>query len=472
MLGERRRPGRADDRGRRARLLRQPVPDRARHRRRRGGRADGARPPALRARRLAPRRRRPELPPLLRGQHPRRPPGRGAVGVRRVARRDPRLGAPRPRRRAADRPSGRPRRPGRLPGPPRRGDAAAPYVLVEKILEGDEPLPDFWATDGTTGYDALGDFDRRARRPGRRAAARPRSPRGSRTTPSTGTTSSTRPSARSPTASCTPRCSASCGRACGGRTRTRAASPTRSASCSPASPSTAPTCRSARPTSTRRRPRRRRRRPDLATEVAAVVRLLKEVDSPISKRFQQTSGMVMAKGVEDNAFYRYSRLTSLTEVGGEPNVFSEDVDALPRPHGRAAGAVARGHDDAVDARHEARRGRPRPDRRAGRGADRVGRGARRARGRRRRSATRPSRTCSGRRPSAPGRSSATGCTPTPRRPRGRPASPRPGPRPTRSSRRGCTPRSTCVYDDDDVHALVERLATSLAAAGLVELPRP
>ena len=33
-------------------------------------------------------------------------------------------------------------------------------MLVEKILEGDEPLPDDWATAGTTGYDALGDFDR------------------------------------------------------------------------------------------------------------------------------------------------------------------------------------------------------------------------------------------------------------------------------------------------------------------------
>jgi (1->4)-alpha-D-glucan 1-alpha-D-glucosylmutase len=39
-------------------------------------------------------------------------------------------------------------------------------------------------------------------------------------------------------------------------------------------------------------------------------------------RFQQTSGMVMAKGVEDSAFYRWSRLTSLTEVGADPAQFS------------------------------------------------------------------------------------------------------------------------------------------------------
>ena len=41
-----------------------------------------------------------------------------------------------------------------------------------------------------------------------------------------------------------------------------------------------------------------------------------------SVRFQQTSGMVMAKGVEDCAFYRWTRLTSLTEVGGEPAQFA------------------------------------------------------------------------------------------------------------------------------------------------------
>ncbi len=38
----------------------------------------------------------------------------------------------------------------------------------------------------------------------------------------------------------------------------------------------------------------------------------------------------MAKGVEDTAFYRYSRLTSLTEVGGEPNVFAMTSTRVPR----------------------------------------------------------------------------------------------------------------------------------------------
>jgi (1->4)-alpha-D-glucan 1-alpha-D-glucosylmutase len=40
--------------------------------------------------------------------------------------------------------------------------------------------------------------------------------------------------------------------------------------------------------------------------------------------------MVMAKGVEDCAFYRYSRLTSLNEVGGDPSVFSLTVAEFHR----------------------------------------------------------------------------------------------------------------------------------------------
>ena len=39
-------------------------------------------------------------------------------------------------------------------------------------------------------------------------------------------------------------------------------------------------------------------------------------------RFQQTCGAVMAKGVEDTAFYRWTHLVSLCEVGGEPARFA------------------------------------------------------------------------------------------------------------------------------------------------------
>lgn len=45
-------------------------------------------------------------------------------------------------------------------------------------------------------------------------------------------------------------------------------------------------------------------------------------------RFQQLSGAVMAKGVEDTLFYRYRRLLALNEVGGDPERFGLSVDAF------------------------------------------------------------------------------------------------------------------------------------------------
>ncbi|GGO73154.1 malto-oligosyltrehalose synthase [Nocardioides deserti] len=65
-------------------------------------------------------------------------------------------------------------------------------------------------------------------------------------------------------------------------------------------------------------------RPDLASTFDVLLPVLSDPWTPPARRFQQTSGMVMAKGVEDCAFYRYSRLTSLNEVGGDPSVFSLD----------------------------------------------------------------------------------------------------------------------------------------------------
>jgi (1->4)-alpha-D-glucan 1-alpha-D-glucosylmutase len=47
-------------------------------------------------------------------------------------------------------------------------------------------------------------------------------------------------------------------------------------------------------------------------------------------RFQQTTGPLMAKAVEDTAFYRYNRLLALNEVGGEPGVFGAGVPEFHR----------------------------------------------------------------------------------------------------------------------------------------------
>ena len=45
-------------------------------------------------------------------------------------------------------------------------------------------------------------------------------------------------------------------------------------------------------------------------------------------RFQQTCGPVMAKGIEDTAFYRWHRLVGLNEVGADPDHFAESPDEL------------------------------------------------------------------------------------------------------------------------------------------------
>ena len=42
-------------------------------------------------------------------------------------------------------------------------------------------------------------------------------------------------------------------------------------------------------------------------------------------RFQQTTGPVMAKGIEDTMFYRYNRLIALNEVGGAPDRYGAPV---------------------------------------------------------------------------------------------------------------------------------------------------
>src|SRR4029453_14242251 len=47
-------------------------------------------------------------------------------------------------------------------------------------------------------------------------------------------------------------------------------------------------------------------------------------------RFQQYTGPLMAKGLEDTAFYRYNRLVSLNEVGGDPARFGVPLEAFHR----------------------------------------------------------------------------------------------------------------------------------------------
>src|SRR5881409_1271343 len=45
-------------------------------------------------------------------------------------------------------------------------------------------------------------------------------------------------------------------------------------------------------------------------------------------KFQQATGPIMAKGLEDTVFYIYNRLAALNEVGGEPHQFGLSIDAF------------------------------------------------------------------------------------------------------------------------------------------------
>ncbi|MDX8036405.1 malto-oligosyltrehalose synthase [Lentzea sp. BCCO 10_0856] len=65
----------------------------------------------------------------------------------------------------------------------------------------------------------------------------------------------------------------------------------------------------------------------------------------LATRIQQTSGMVVAKGTEDTAFYRYTNFVALNEVGGSPDRFG----LSPRDfHQRAANRES-GEPDAMTA---------------------------------------------------------------------------------------------------------------------------
>jgi (1->4)-alpha-D-glucan 1-alpha-D-glucosylmutase len=70
------------------------------------------------------------------------------------------------------------------------------------------------------------------------------------------------------------------------------------------------------------------RRPDLATALTALSSRLRDPGDELAVRFQQTSGAVMAKGVEDTAYYRWTRFIALNEVGGDPDRFGLDLDAF------------------------------------------------------------------------------------------------------------------------------------------------
>ena len=178
------------------------------------------------------------------------------------------------------------------------------------------------------------------------------------------------------------------------------AAPRAASSSSPASRSTAPTLdagargRRARRAATSSGPSRRARARDPTTnaslfdflEDVLLRRYPEHLDRRRARRsmlrfamkLQQLTGPVMAKGLEDTAFYVYNRLVSLNEVGGEPERFGTTVGDLPSPQRRARRATGPARSLAtLHPRHQAQRGRAGAHRRALRDARRV---APRARG--------------------------------------------------------------------------------------------
>jgi len=61
-----------------------------------------------------------------------------------------------------------------------------------------------------------------------------------------------------------------------------------------------------------------------------LLRIPGSLEGELAMRFQQLSAPAMAKGVEDTAFYRFHRLSSLNEVGGDPSSFGVSVDHFHR----------------------------------------------------------------------------------------------------------------------------------------------
>ncbi|APF41167.1 malto-oligosyltrehalose synthase [Neomicrococcus aestuarii] len=217
------------------------------------------------------------------------------------------------------------------------------YVLVEKILEPGEQLPESWACAGTTGYDALADVDRLFVDPAGREILTDMVPveRYAEMTHDTKRAiadgllnSEVRRLARLVPADLL-----------SGSEDSASAGPDFESLVDALAEILAsfPVYRSYLPDDGAAHLElailsARVHRPDLAEVITALHEALlpavgadgesrdgADVDGAMSElalRFQQTSGMVMAKGVEDTAFYRYTRLTSLNEVGADPSVFS------------------------------------------------------------------------------------------------------------------------------------------------------
>jgi (1->4)-alpha-D-glucan 1-alpha-D-glucosylmutase len=197
-------------------------------------------------------------------------------------------------------------------------DAAAGrpvWLVVEKILEPGEELPADWSVDGTTGYDALADVDGVLVDPAGEAAftALDESLTGVRTS--------------WPDLVHDCKLEVTSGMLGAEVRRLEALVPeipdagaalAEVLACFPVYRSYLPTGREHLQAALAEA---KRRRPERAEVLAVLGPRLAEPADPLAVRFEQTSGAVMAKGVEDTAYYRWTRFVALNEVGGDPTRF-------------------------------------------------------------------------------------------------------------------------------------------------------
>ena len=113
------------------------------------------------------------------------------------------------------------------------------------------------------------------------------------------------------------------------------------------------------------------RRPEIAPAIDALLGRLTDPGDELCLRFQQVTGAIMAKGVEDTAYYRYTRAIWLNEVGGDPGEFGADLATFHAAQQRRQESAAQSmttlstHDTKRGEDVRARLGRP------GRGARTV-----------------------------------------------------------------------------------------------------
>ncbi|MFD6696389.1 malto-oligosyltrehalose synthase [Micromonospora aurantiaca (nom. illeg.)] len=206
-----------------------------------------------------------------------------------------------------------------------RAAAPASWLVVEKILEYGEDLPD-WPVDGTTGYDALAAVSGLFVDPDAEPEFTTLDGRlTGRHTSWADLTHATKLEAA---------------------TRLLAAELTRLAALVPELPGEQvraalaelaacfPVYRGYPPEGARHlaaaRSEAGRRRPDLTGVLDAVTARLRDPGHELAARFPQFTGAVMAKGVEDTAYYRWSRFVALNEVGGSPAHFGVPAAELHR----------------------------------------------------------------------------------------------------------------------------------------------